>query len=407
MKKEYNAALGRCIDTGNILDISHVPPRLSTDRDYANQDREILERIKSSVIDGQTSREIAYMILRRYSSAELEDHETPGLRLCSHASADPFWLKFASTPEARYELIKNISNAELLLENKALGYTPIIDWGPEGEAPFYLVMLHGRRIDKLLIEGSSNDIKAADELTDRLGEFMFSKGRVKQIPGEAIKYMDFVLHKLISRSEDLRGDIDDSEVKSRIAKLKVIGSAIPRLLHQNEAVCWGLDDALLSNFIYIPNGNGPTFERIKFIDQGYRPDKLDAWMNNTKYEGFDKLFKLPHFQLGRLNASISRILSSHISQRGRKRIMHVMQTFVSSGGWNFNDDRLKGKQADYWLRRHTNDDVLNIIFKLGEVSVFQNTEIHRNADGIERSGALIEDIIFRLEESGVIERRRY
>ncbi len=429
VKSNHVRSIERYTIPSSVLRVDYKPKRISNDKEYIARDHEILELIENSGnsgLDITTGHEIAEEVISRYQEGifepEADYHEAAGRRLCRHYSVGPFWFKFAFTPDSLPELRKNSRWADNMEEQGALGYSPIRDWGPyekpdendkdlallPDEIPdiFYMVMLRGLRLERLLMEGSPDDLAAANALTDSLGNYMFSQGKVQygeQVESKARTYMDFMLHKLVGRAQDLESLIrPHSQFDSWINKLEAIREVIPRRIHPNEAVCWGFEDALLTNFIDVSNED-ISYEAIKVIDQGYHPEKMDAWAEETNTT-FDETLKLPHFQLGRASAYVSRLLSEDLSHRARKAIQNTAYSFVSRGKWDFHDEELKGTRTDWWSKHDSGDRLFDIIFKLGEVSVFQNTEITRNnIDAVRRAANLIDDVMFRLIELGEIE----
>jgi len=398
-KETHRLAIAGYTNPHNIKNTGFVPTRLSRDEDYINRDNDILTQMQESGgqgFDQATGEKIASEILGRYSDEALEHHHDMGRRFCRFYSKGPFLLKIALIPEALPELRKNISSVKTLSEKDALGYTPIIDWGPDDDDISYILMLRGQPFENLLMKVSSQEVENARILTDRIGEFMFSKGRVQygeQVADQARTYMDFMFHRLIGRSTEL-------DLPSQSEKLKSLRNPIKRRICRNEPVCWGLDDAIIGNYIYIPNGK-IKYHNVKIIDQGHLPIKLETWKEEFNLDnGFDRLLKIPHFELGRLNASISNLLSGHLSIASRNEIQKVLDKFVFKGIWDFHDEELVNTKSNYWSRNHPHeeDKLLSVLFKLGEISVYQNVELSDSRTARERSERRLDEI---LEITGV------
>ncbi len=350
-------------------------------------------------------------IIKRYT--DIEDKEDirgdPSRQNCEHYVVNGLRFKIAYDAKSMGEIKKNVTS-QILLENLGIpGYSPIIDWGPSDNHPYYIVMLEGNSLSSLLSEGN---IEASHALTDFIGEYMFSPGRVKKEKKQALYYTDYLAYTLIERAESLEF-LEDRKREQRVAKLRYIRKKLPGLIPPEEFVCWGFEDAISSNFIYFGNKEDISYKNIKVIDQGYTTSTLNKWrgdvgLNEDDFVKF-KEFKLPHFQLYKLLGSMSEACSGHEppSKVVREEIHAVFNRFLRSGNYKFHDEELINKKlnTNYWARTHrANVDVfLNIIAKLGNLSFSQHQEKRGAIGDISDYSNEKVDQIIRLLREGVLQ----
>lgn len=283
---------------------------------FVNEDKAFLNEIRQSVPQTRIE-EIAEIVGKRFGNVISKPHLL-GTMNTIHVVIDPgirgWKLRLKGFTKPEY-ILQNLQHAEFLFSTNESGYSATIGYGPDNEAPLYLVMIEGSKtaLESLKKEGVPDKgmPKTLKEIIDLFGQYGFSKkhlGPTEYIP----KHLELVKTRLldvISKGKFLPNNENNEERKQYWASeiSKVIDHIKTKAYTREEPSTFVVSDASMENLVSLVNGSEKPY--WAFIDQGYVIEQLDNWRVAQQIADDDKnaqWFGRIEFNLGQLIYSILR-----------------------------------------------------------------------------------------------------